>query len=207
MRPLAADRFEIIAGVRRWMAVKNNGSLTIAAVVHGDCDDAAADAIRFAENEHRRDPTALDTARALRRIKNLHGFTQAQVAEHVAINLTAVRRYLGLFTASDALLAAIEKEGVPMRLASELVLYEKDQGEISARKLIKRLGSSDLTVREVAALRKKKPASADKRAAVAADPWTPLRRRIGKLAASDPLVARAELEAALAALPPAEASK
>ena len=209
VRTLGAG-YEILAGVRRWMAAQKNGATTIDAVVHADCDEAVADTIRLAENEHRQEPTALDTARGLRRIKNLNGFSYAEVAVHTSISLPSVKRYLGIFSASDALLAAIEKERASLGLAVELVRFEKEQGELAGRKLLKRLAAGDLTAREVGALRKRRgqPAGGKGRQADSTprDPWQTVEKRIATLAAADPAAARARLEAVLARLDEPEAS-
>lgn len=195
--------YEILAGVRRRLASKRIGAAEIRAIVHERCDDATADQIRFIENQHRREPTALDTAQALRRIKNLGGLTHAEVAKRTAISLSRVKQYLGLFTASDALLDVMEAHSLPISVAVELVRYEKARGERASRAILKRVVAGEITVRELARMRKK-PCSprgkTDAAEATRGDPWAAVEARIERLVAKAPDQSISKLRALAARL-------
>lgn len=149
------EHFEIIVGERRWRAHKAIGAKTVAAFVYEDCDDLTVDTLRLVENQQRVESTALQTARELRRLKNLHGLTYEGVAERSGIPLDRVKRYLSIFNASDDVLDAIERHNLNSRTAVALVRYERALGERKTRSVVKRVASGELTSRGLDALRKR----------------------------------------------------
>jgi len=194
------DAFEILAGVRRWNAFQLNGTAKIPAVIHADADESTAEAIRTIENDQRRDPSALDTARALRRVRNEDGLTYEGDAAQTGIGLSRVKKYLGLWQGSDAVLQAIDKHQLNLKMAYELVCFEKHRGELAARRLLPKVAAGDVSAADVRRARQGTDKPAAKKAS--RDPWPSLKRRIAKLIAEDPERARHELAEALATLAP-----
>ncbi len=152
-----ADGFEIITGERRWRAARIAGLELISAFVHEGCDDVTVDTLRVVENDQRQEPTALDTARELRRIKNMYGLTHDGVAQQTGIQVDRVKKYLALFSASDSLLEAFEKYRLAPKTALLLTRFEKDQGEAKARTVIRKFVAGEITTRDIELLRKRKP--------------------------------------------------
>lgn len=195
VRVIADGQYEIMAGVRRWLAHRAIGAEFVPAVVHTECDEAQADAIRFVENEQRREPTALDTARSLRGIKNQHDYSHEEVAKATGVELSRVKKYLALFSASDTLLGAIESQNFSMNLALSLMRYEKSHGEAHLRKLLPRVVAGELTTGDVEVLRKRQRAEAPRKdkpreKRPAAPRWESWVKRVEKLASEDPAAAR-----------------
>jgi ParB family chromosome partitioning protein len=88
-----ADRYEIIAGERRWRAVQKAGLKEIPVVVKDVSDDAAFE-LALVENLQRQDLNAIEVAEAYARLLDHH--TQEQVAERVGKSRTAVTNSLRL---------------------------------------------------------------------------------------------------------------
>lgn len=139
------DRYQIIAGERRWRAHKLLGLETIQALVYESCDDLTVDTVRLVENEQRVEATALQTARELRRLKNLYGLTHKQVSARTGIPIDRVKRYLAIFNASDLVLDAIEKNQLNAKTAIALMRFEKSMGETQTRQTIKKLTRGEIT--------------------------------------------------------------
>jgi len=203
------DSFEIISGETRWRAHKRIGTETIAAFVYDKCDDVTVDTLRIVENEQRVPVTALQTARELRRLKNLHGLTHEAVAKRTSIPIDRVKRYLAIFNASDDVLDAIGKHNLSMKTALSLVRYERALGEAKARKVVRQVAAGELTSRDLDTLRKR---GSGKKASAAgqdtADPWSKVEVTLRRFLSDDPDRGRALLERlAREALPPRKTKK
>ena len=95
VRPLGAERYEIIAGERRWRASQQAG-LTEVPVVVREVADAAVAAMTLIENIQREDLSALEEAHALRRLIDEFKHTHQQVADAVGRSRAAVSNLLRL---------------------------------------------------------------------------------------------------------------
>lgn len=203
VRPRDGGGYEILAGVRRWMAATHNKAATIDALVHEGCDDTVADEIRFHENSHRAEPTALDVARALQRIKNVNAYTHEEVAQHVALALPRVKLYLSIFTASDELLTAADKHALPITLVVALKRYESEAGVPAMRRALKHVVAGDYTLRDVVALRRRRRGGDGQhggRSRTKATPWARVESRVRSLAKADRSAIVAQLRSLLADL-------
>jgi ParB family transcriptional regulator, chromosome partitioning protein len=96
VRPVGADRYEIVAGERRWRAAQKVGLKKIPAVVRS-MDDRVAMAVALVENIQRADLNALEEAQALKRLIEECGLTHEQCAEAVGKSRVAVTNLLRLF--------------------------------------------------------------------------------------------------------------
>ncbi len=80
VRPLDDNRFQLIAGERRWRASKLAGQSTIPALVE-DIDDSTALEISIIENLQREDISPLDEAVMYDRMIKEHGYSIRRLAE------------------------------------------------------------------------------------------------------------------------------
>jgi ParB family transcriptional regulator, chromosome partitioning protein len=96
VRPLGDDRFELIAGERRWRAARRAGLPTIPAVVR-EAEDEASLEQALVENLHREDLNAIEEAAAYQQLVDEFGLTQEQVATRVGKSRSAVANALRLF--------------------------------------------------------------------------------------------------------------
>jgi ParB family chromosome partitioning protein len=79
---LADDRFEIIAGERRWRAAQMAGLDTIPAIIREINDDTAI-AMALIENIQREDLNPMEQATAMHRFVEEFELTHQQIAEAV----------------------------------------------------------------------------------------------------------------------------
>lgn len=96
VRKLAGtDKFEIIAGERRWRAAQKAGLATIAAIIR-EVDDEQVLAMALIENIQREDLNALEEAFALKRLIDEFSLTQQEAADAVGRSRAAVANLLRL---------------------------------------------------------------------------------------------------------------
>ncbi len=95
VRPAGIDRYEIVAGERRWRAAQAAGLRTIPVVIR-ELDERAAMAIALVENIQRADLNALEEAEALKRLIDECGLTHEACATAVGKSRAAVSNLLRL---------------------------------------------------------------------------------------------------------------
>ena len=95
VRPLG-DRFELVAGERRWRAARIAGLTSVPAIVRS-LDERQAMEIALVENLQREDLNAIEQARAFEQLMGL-GLTQEQLAGRVGISRSAIANTLRLLT-------------------------------------------------------------------------------------------------------------
>ncbi len=103
VRPVGEEnenRFEIIAGERRWRATQLAGLDRIPAVIR-EVSDESAIAMALIENIQREDLNAIEEAIALSRLKDEFELTQQEVAEAVGKSRVTVANLLRLLTLKE----------------------------------------------------------------------------------------------------------
>ena len=95
VRPVAEDRYELIAGERRWRAAGRAGLATIPAIVRTG-DDLGSVEKALIENLHRQDLTPLEEAAAFQQLIEDFGLTHEQVADRIGKSRSAVSNTLRL---------------------------------------------------------------------------------------------------------------
>ncbi|UVS94378.1 ParB/RepB/Spo0J family partition protein [Burkholderia glumae] len=95
VRPVGADRFEIIAGERRFRAARLAGLAEVPVLVRQVTDQAAA-AMALIENIQREDLNPLEEAHGIQRLLDEFDFTHEQAAESVGRSRSAVSNLLRL---------------------------------------------------------------------------------------------------------------
>jgi ParB/RepB/Spo0J family partition protein len=73
------DRYEVVAGHRRFKACKRAGLAVVSAIVR-ELSNADADGMRMHENLYREDVNPVDEARYIRKMVDVHRFEPAQLA-------------------------------------------------------------------------------------------------------------------------------
>jgi len=144
----ASQRYEIIAGERRWRAAQLAGLSEIPAVVR-DVPDNAAVAMALIENIQRENLNPLEEARALERLIQEFELTHQDAAAAVGRSRAAVSNLLRLLELGDDVKAYVERRELEMGHARALLplTNRRQQAEVAA--LI--VGKS-LTVRDTEAL-------------------------------------------------------
>jgi len=96
VRELGNDRFELIAGERRWRAAKRAGLPSIPVVVRA-VDEVLSLEQALVENLHREDLNPLEEAAAYQQLMEDFALTQEQVAQKVGKSRSSVANTLRLF--------------------------------------------------------------------------------------------------------------
>ncbi|WP_038247145.1 ParB/RepB/Spo0J family partition protein [Ghiorsea bivora] len=114
------DGYELIAGERRWRASQMAKLHEIPAVVR-EVDDLQALELAIVENEQRDDLTAVESARAYRRLMEEFNYTQQQVAESIGVSRVQVSNLIRLLQLPEAVQVMLEERKLNMGHARPLV--------------------------------------------------------------------------------------
>ena len=140
VRPVDRDRYEIIAGERRWRAAQIAGLSEVPVLIRDIPDDAAL-AMSLIENIQREDLNPLEEAAGIQRLIDEFQMTHQQAADAVGRSRSAASNLLRLLQlakpAQDMLMAGDIEMGHARAL---LPLSKSEQGRIAA--LIVDKGSS-----------------------------------------------------------------
>jgi ParB family chromosome partitioning protein len=147
VRAIANERFEIIAGERRWRAVQQAGLDTIPVLVRNVTDEAAI-AMSLIENIQREDLNPVEEAYALERLQNEFEMTQQQVAEAVGKSRSGVANLLRLLSLQPDVRTMLEHGDLDMGHARCLLTLEAEQQIQIARRVV----AKSLSVRQTEAL-------------------------------------------------------
>jgi ParB family chromosome partitioning protein len=143
-----SQRYEIIAGERRWRAAQIAGLVTIPAVIRRVPDEAAI-AMALIENIQREDLNPLEEARALERLISEFGITHQQAADAVGRSRAAVSNLLRLLELPDEISAFLEQRELEMGHARALLGLTQRRQQIEVGTLVARKG---LSVRDTEAM-------------------------------------------------------
>jgi len=143
-REISRDKFEIIAGERRWRAAMQAG-LDDVPVVLRDVDDRAVIAMALIENIQREDLNPLEEAVALSRLIDEFSLTHQHAAEAVGRSRAAVSNLLRLLELPDPIRALLEGKKLEMGHARALLTLAAP----AAIGLAREAAEQGLSVREV----------------------------------------------------------
>jgi ParB family chromosome partitioning protein len=186
------QRYEIIAGERRWRAAQQAGLTDIPAVIRRVPDEAAI-AMALIENIQREDLNPLEEARALERLISEFGLTHQQAADAVGRSRAAVSNLLRLLELPPEVCGRLEKRELEMGHARALLGLPTRRQQTEVATIVAGKG---LSVRDTENLvrRMVEPKPATDGSAAAIDPN--IQRLEGELA--DKLGARVNIEHARA---------
>ncbi len=120
VRSVGKDRYEIIAGERRWRAAARAGLAEVPVVLR-KADDRAVIAMSLIENIQREDLNPLEESRALARLIDEFALTHLQAAEAVGRSRAAVSNLLRLIELPEAIRALLEARQLEMGHARALL--------------------------------------------------------------------------------------
>jgi len=144
----AAQRYEIIAGERRWRAAQMAGLSEIPALIRRVPDEAAI-AVSLIENIQRENLNPLEEARALDRLIREFEMTHQRAAEAVGRSRAAVSNLLRLLDLAPEVAELVEKRELEMGHARALLALggRRQQAEVGAL-----VAKKAISVRETEAL-------------------------------------------------------
>lgn len=139
------DKYEIIAGERRYKAATMAGLSTVPAVI-ANIDDNKSAEVALVENVQRRDLTAIEEARSYQSLLDKGYLTQEQLAKRMGLSQPAVANKLRLLKLDDEVQQALLEEKISERHARTLLsLPDKE----SQREWLHRIINERLTVRQL----------------------------------------------------------
>jgi ParB family chromosome partitioning protein len=146
--PGESQRYEIIAGERRWRAAQIAGLATVPAVIRKVPDEAAI-AMALIENIQRENLNPLEEARALERLISEFGITHQQAADAVGRSRAAVSNLLRLLELAPEITVLVERRELEMGHARALLGLTQRRHQIEVGALVAKKG---LSVRDTEAL-------------------------------------------------------
>jgi ParB family chromosome partitioning protein len=144
VREVGEDRFELIAGERRWRAAKRAGLPSIPVVVR-EVDEVLSLEQALVENLHREDLNPLEEAAAYQQLMEDFELTQEQVAQKVGKSRSSVANTLRLFQLPPSIQRLVAENQLAAGHAKAL-LGTPDRAFQEA--LAKRIVAEGLSVRE-----------------------------------------------------------
>ena len=169
VRKVATDKYEIIAGERRWRASQQAGLESVPSIIRTITDEAAI-AMALIENIQREDLNSIEESRALIRLQDEFKLTQQQVADAVGKSRSAVTNLMRLASLEEAVQKQLELGEIELGHAKCLLALSGNSQVIAGREiaansmsvrqtetLVKRIQSSGSAV----GVEPKKPANPD----------------------------------------------
>jgi ParB family transcriptional regulator, chromosome partitioning protein len=144
VRPIGPDRYEIIAGERRWRAAQLADLSEVPAVVR-EVPDQATVAMALIENIQREDLNPLEEAAALKRLIDEFHLTHQQAAEAVGRSRAAVTNLLRLLDLSPEIKQLLDTRKLEMGHARALLTLKPE----IARKLALAAAEGGWSVRQL----------------------------------------------------------
>ena len=165
IRPISADRYEIIAGERRWRATQLAGLDSIPAIIKPVSDEAAI-AMSLIENIQRENLNPIEEAVALKRLQDEFELTQQQVADAVGKSRATVTNLMRLINLSLDARVMLERGDIEMGHARALLALPQEQQTQAARSVV----GGGLSVRQTEALVRRLLSGPGKKAAIPINP-------------------------------------
>ena len=146
--PTESQRYEIIAGERRWRAAQMAGLSEIPAVIR-DVPDEDAVAMALIENIQRENLNPLEEARALLRLIEEFGLTHQAAAEAVGRSRAAVSNLVRLMELTDEVKEMLEHRQIEMGHARAILGLANRRQQIEVAALV---AKKSLSVRDTESL-------------------------------------------------------
>ncbi len=164
-RPIGENRYEIVAGERRWRAAQLAGLAEIPALVR-EIPDEAAVAVALIENIQRENLNPLEEASALKRLTDEFGLTHQEAANAVGRSRASVTNLLRLLDLHPEVRGAISRGELEMGHARALAGLPEAKQPAAAATVVAR----GMSVRETEALVKRLLQDAPAKAPAREDP-------------------------------------
>lgn len=141
------NKYEIIAGERRWRAVTKLGLETIPAIVR-EFNDAQTASIALIENLQRENLTAVEEAVAYQRLIELHQLTQESLAQRLGKSQSTIANKLRLLALPESVKQTLMERKITERHARALLTLDTEQLQI---KVLEDIIKNDWNVKQTEA--------------------------------------------------------
>jgi ParB family chromosome partitioning protein len=144
VRRLSADKYQLVAGERRWRAAQRAGLHRVPCVIKEIPEDKMLE-LALIENIQRQELNAIEEAQAYKRLIETLGLTQEMVAQRVGRDRTFITNYLRLLRLPEDIQRMVEAEQLSMGHARALLGVDAPEVQ---RKLAKEVSEKGLSVRQ-----------------------------------------------------------
>ena len=145
LRQVAPDRYQIIAGERRWRASQRAGLKTIPAYIRTVEDENVME-LALVENIQREDLNAIEIALAYEHLAETTGMTQEKISERVGKSRTAVTNYMRLLKLPAQIQMSLKNHEIDMGHARALLALDSPSLQL---KLFRDVLKNQYSVRKV----------------------------------------------------------
>ncbi len=148
VRPMGSQKYQIIAGERRWQACKMVGLPTVPVRIKEADDDKALE-LALVENVQRSDLNPIEEAYGYRRMMERRNLTQSEVAQAMSKGRSTVANALRLLELPEEAQQLLFEEKITAGHARAILSIPTNAGR---QKLTDKLVEQKLTVREAEAI-------------------------------------------------------
>lgn len=138
------DKYEIVAGERRYRAAILAGLKSIAVIIRNSNDENAA-LLALIENIQRQDLTPMETAHGFHRLIKEFNYTHQKIAEMTGYSRSAISNYVRLTTLCPEVQNMLNAGSVSMGHARALLQLDSSNQVVVAKQIIK----NSLSVRKI----------------------------------------------------------
>ncbi|MGN1337590.1 MAG: ParB/RepB/Spo0J family partition protein [Candidatus Coprovivens sp.] len=139
------NKYEIIAGERRYKAAQMAGLTTVPAVISNIDDNKSAE-VALVENVQRRDLTAIEEARSYKQLLDKGYLTQEQLAKRMGLSQPSIANKLRLLNLDEEVQQALLEEKISERHARTLLTLQDKNAQ---KEWLHRIINERLTVRQL----------------------------------------------------------
>lgn len=139
------DKYEIIAGERRYKASALAGLTKIPAIIR-DLDDKESSKVALLENLQRKNLNAIEEAKTYQKILEIDEMTQEELAKTMGKSQSAVANKLRLLSLPDEIQDALMKDKISERHARALLNIEDPEKQ---KEMLKKITTEKMTVRQL----------------------------------------------------------
>ena len=145
LRKLINDKYEIIAGERRYKASQIAGLNKVPAII-ADLDDNASAEVALIENIQRRNLSAIEEAKSYKKLLDRGYLTQDQLAKRLGISQSSVANKVRLLNLPEEVQDALMSEKISERHARSLLQLSDSNDQIN---MLNKIINNRLTVRQL----------------------------------------------------------
>lgn len=139
--------YEIIAGERRWRAVKKLGLDTIPAIIR-EFNDSQAALIALIENLQREGLTSIEEAVAYQKLIDLHQLTQESLAQRLGKSQSTIANKIRLLQLPEQVKTALMERKITERHARALLSLDNEETQL---KVLDEIIAKELNVKQTEA--------------------------------------------------------